>query len=121
MITKETYSKAGPASAAARAQTRDTRAMRRSWAQVSKRIYQVDPLVYPLCDSEMKVIAIITEPAAVDAILRHLATAEAESRRGPPGAAARCVDHMDGVADSQISADGLPADSAAFRPQRLRR
>jgi hypothetical protein len=35
----------------------------------------------------MKVIAFITEHDVVDAILRHLGTAEAKSPRGPPGAA----------------------------------
>ena len=51
----------------------------------------IDPLVCPSCGSEMKVIAFITEHAVVDAILRHLATAEAKSLRGPPGAAALSV------------------------------
>jgi hypothetical protein len=78
---------AAPASRAARAEARDARALRRSWAQLIKRIYEVDPLVCPTCDSEMKVIAIITEHDVVDAILRHLAKVEARSPRGPPGAA----------------------------------
>jgi len=77
---------AGPASRAARAEARNARALRRSWAQLIKRIYEVDPLVCPSCGSEMKVIAIITEHDVVDAILRHLAKAGARSPRGPPGA-----------------------------------
>jgi hypothetical protein len=40
---------------------------------------------------KMKVIAFIAEHAVVDAILRHLATAETKSPRGPPGAAALSV------------------------------
>jgi hypothetical protein len=76
-----------PASRAARAEVRNDRALRRSWAQLIKRIYEVDPLVCPTCDSEMKVIAIITEYYVVDAILRHLAKTKARSPRGPPGAA----------------------------------
>ena len=78
---------AGPASRAARAEARDARALRRSWAQLIKRIYEVDPLVCPSCGSEMKVIAFITEHDVIDAILRHLAKAETRSPRGPPGAA----------------------------------
>jgi hypothetical protein len=78
---------AGPASLAARAETRDARALRRSWAQLIKRIYEVDPLLCPSCGSEMKVIAFVTEHDVVDAILRYLAKAEARSPRGPPGAA----------------------------------
>ena len=78
---------AGPASRAARVEARDARALRRSWAQLIKRIYEVDPLVCPSCGSEMKVIAFITEHDVVDAILRHLAKTKARSPRGPPGAA----------------------------------
>ena len=68
-------------------EARDARVMRRSWAQLIKRIYEVDPLVCPSCGSEMKVIAFITEHDVIDAILRHLAKTEARSPRGPPGAA----------------------------------
>ncbi len=64
----------------------DARAMRRSWAQLIKRIYEVDPLVCPSCGSEMKVIAFVTEHAVVDKILRHLKRRDEEGRgRGPPG------------------------------------
>ena len=78
---------AGPASRAARTETRDARALRRSWAQLIKRIYEVDPLLCPSCGSEMRVIAFITEHEVVDAILRHLAKTGARSPRGPPGTA----------------------------------
>jgi hypothetical protein len=76
---------AGEPSCAARAEARDARALRRSWAQLIKRIYEVDPLVCPSCGSEMKVIAFITEHAVVDAILRHLRRRGGGQReRGPP-------------------------------------
>jgi hypothetical protein len=76
-----------PASRAARVEARDARALRRSWAQLIKRIYEVDPLLCPSCGSEMRVIAFITEHEVVDAILRHLAKTGARSPRGPPGTA----------------------------------
>ena len=65
----------------------DARALRRSWAKLIKRIYEVDPLVCPSCGSEMKVIAFITEHAVVDKILRRLKQRRAEGteQRGPPG------------------------------------
>ncbi len=64
----------------------DARALRRSWAKLTKRIYEVDPLVCPSCGSEMKVIAFITEHEVVDKILSHLKRREEEGRgRGPPG------------------------------------
>ena len=63
----------------------DARAMRRSWAQLIKRIYEVDPLVCPSCGAEMKLIAFITEHEVVDKILRHLKRRDEEGRgRGPP-------------------------------------
>jgi hypothetical protein len=74
----------GPASRAARAETRDARALRRSWARLIKRIYEVDPLLCPSCGGAMKVIAFITEHEVVDAILRHLERGEAKEARGPP-------------------------------------
>jgi hypothetical protein len=70
------------ASRAARAEVRNDRALRRSWAQLIKRIYEVDPLVCPSCGSEMKVIAFITEHDVVDSILRHLQ--RKEEARAPP-------------------------------------
>ena len=67
-------------------ETPDARALRRSWAQLIKRIYEVDPLVCPSCGSEMKVIAFIIEHDVVDKILRHLKRRDEEGRgRGPPG------------------------------------
>jgi len=77
---------AAPDSCSAGAEARDARALRRSWAQLIKRIYEVDPLVCPSCGSEMKVIAFITEHDVVDEILRHLKRRDEEGRgRGPPG------------------------------------
>jgi hypothetical protein len=72
-----------PASHAAQVEARDTRAIRRSWAQLIKRIYEVDPLVCPSCGSEMTVIAFITEHDVIDAILRHLERKQAQEARGP--------------------------------------
>jgi hypothetical protein len=58
--------------------------MRRSWAQLIKRIYEVDPVVCPSCGSVMKVIAFITEHDVVDAILRNLKLKEGRRQRAPP-------------------------------------
>jgi len=77
-----------PAARADRDQSPDARALRRSWAQLIKRVYEVDPLVCPSCGGEMRIIAFIIDHDVVDAILRHLAKAEARSPRGPPSAAA---------------------------------
>jgi hypothetical protein len=72
------------ASRADRYRTHDARALRRSWAQLIKRIYEVDPLVCPSCGSEMKVIAFITDHAVVDKILGHLRRTDDARGRDPP-------------------------------------
>ena len=77
-----------PSAAAARDHSPDARALRRRWAQLIKRVYEVDPLLCPSRGGEMRIIAFIIDHKAVDAILRHLAKAEAQSPRGPPTAAA---------------------------------
>ncbi|MEJ2188365.1 MAG: transposase [Acidobacteriota bacterium] len=74
----------GPPSPTARAEARDVRALRRSWAQLIKQIYEVDPLVCPSCGGEMKVIAFITEHDVIDAILRHLQRKDRQAARAPP-------------------------------------
>ena len=65
----------------------DGRALRRSWAQLIKRVSEVDPLVCPKCQGEMRIIAFIIDHEVVDKILRHLAKAGARPPRGPPSAA----------------------------------
>lgn len=64
------------------------RAARYAWALLLARIYQVFPLVCPLCGAEMRIIAFITDPVAVRAILAHLGEPTEPPRiapaRGPP-------------------------------------
>ena len=75
-----------PTARADRDHSPEARALRRSWAQLIKRVYEVDPLMCPSCGGEMRIIAFIIDHDVVDAILRHLAKAGAKSPRGPPGA-----------------------------------
>ena len=63
----------------------DARSLRRSWAKLIKRIYEVDPLQCPSCGGEMKVVAFITEHEVVDRILRHLKRTEERRQRALPG------------------------------------
>ena len=48
------------------------RAARYAWALLLARIYEVFPLVCPRCGGEMRIIAFITDAAAVREILSHL-------------------------------------------------
>jgi len=68
-----------------RDQSPDARALRRRWAEMIKRVYEVDPLVCERCGGEMKIIAFIIDPGVVDRILRHLSANEGHQERGPPG------------------------------------
>jgi len=74
-----------PTARAGRDHSPEAGALRRSWAQLIKRIYEVDPLVCPTCGADMRIIAFLIDHDVVDAILRHLAITEAQSPRGPPG------------------------------------
>jgi hypothetical protein len=50
----------------------DARVLRRCWRELIKRIYEVEPLICPTCQAEMRIIAFIVDYAVVDRILRHL-------------------------------------------------
>jgi len=43
----------------------DRAALRRRWAELIRRVYEVDPLVCPRCGGEMRVIGFITQPALI--------------------------------------------------------
>ncbi|MBZ5589027.1 MAG: transposase [Acidobacteriia bacterium] len=64
----------------------DLRALRHRWAELIRRIYEVDPLVCPRCGGPMRIIAFITQPKVIATILAHLAAKGADGR-SPPGAA----------------------------------
>ena len=71
----------------------DMRALRRRWAELLRRIYEVDPLVCPRGGARMRItgppvvlgVAFITEPRVITKILGHLAT-KAADQRSPPQA-----------------------------------
>ena len=43
-----------------------------SWAEMIRKVYEVDPLICPRCGGTMKVVAFLTEYGVVDRIIRHL-------------------------------------------------
>ena len=59
------------------------REARRRWAELLRRIYEVDPLTCPACGGAMRILAFITEGAVVDQILAHLRRTRSDAR-GPP-------------------------------------
>ena len=60
-------------------------ALRRRWAQLIRRLYQVDPLLCPRCRGVMRVVSFITQPRLIRRILDHLA-GRATQERAPPAA-----------------------------------
>jgi hypothetical protein len=63
-------------------------ARRYAWALLLARIYEVFPLVCPLCGAEMRIIAFITDASVIRDLLVHLGEPIAAPRvapaRGPP-------------------------------------
>jgi hypothetical protein len=55
----------------------------KGWAEMVRKVYEVDPLICPSCGGQMKVISFIEDPKAIDRIIGHLKiTFQAE--RPPP-------------------------------------
>jgi len=44
----------------------------KGWAEMIRKVYEVDPLVCPRCGGRMRVVVFLTEYAVVDRIIRHL-------------------------------------------------
>ena len=44
---------------------------RQAWARMLRKVFEVDPLLCPRCGVELEIVAWITKPSVVDAILRH--------------------------------------------------
>ena len=44
----------------------------KGWPEMIRKVYEVDPMVCPKCGGRMKIIAFITEYAAVDRIIDHV-------------------------------------------------
>jgi RNA polymerase sigma-70 factor (ECF subfamily) len=57
-------------------------ALRRRWADLIRRVLELDPLLCP-CGGTLRVVAFITEPRAITKILEHLKN-KAHAGRAPP-------------------------------------
>ena len=54
------------------AEEEEKRIPSRVWAEMIRKVYEVDPMACPKCGGSMKVVAFITDYAAVDRIVDHL-------------------------------------------------
>jgi hypothetical protein len=59
------------------------REARRRWAELLRRIFEVDPLACPRCGTAMRIVAFITAPTTIDSILDHLRHTH-RRQRAPP-------------------------------------
>ena len=59
------------------------RAARYRWAELLRRIFEIDPLSCPRCRDPMRVLAVLTDPAQIARILAPRARA-LERTRSPP-------------------------------------
>jgi len=61
----------------------ERRRLRRAWAQLIRRIYEVDPLICR-CGAQMRILAFILDPHDVTRILRHIDHESTAHERAPP-------------------------------------
>jgi len=78
------------------------RVPRRGWAEMIRKVYEVDPLVCAQCGEQMKVIAFIMDYAVVDRIINHLKLTFVAERPPPPHMASQ-----EFLVDSEASADNF--------------
>ena len=70
----------------------ELREARRRWAELVRRILEVEPLECPRCGQTMRIVGFITQPQVIDHILDHFRrTAAARCRSRAPPARARMV------------------------------
>src|ERR1035437_8096104 len=61
----------------------DVKALRKSWARLIQKIYEVDPLICPKCQGTMRIISSIEDPSVIRDILNHLGLWLVRSRPAP--------------------------------------
>jgi hypothetical protein len=61
----------------------------KGWAEMIRKVYEVNPLLCPHCGGQMKVIAFLTDYAVVDRIIQHLKLTFVAERPPPPRVASQ--------------------------------
>jgi hypothetical protein len=56
----------------------------KGWAEMIRKVYEIDPLLCPSCGGQMKIISFIEDPKAIDRIIRHLKLSFQAERPPPP-------------------------------------
>jgi len=58
----------------------------KGWAEMIRKVYEVDPMTCPKCGGSMKVVAFLTDFSVVDRIIDHLKLTFVAERPPPPQA-----------------------------------
>lgn len=56
----------------------------KGWAEMIRKVFEVDPMVCPKCGGKMRVIAFLTDFSVVDRIINHLKLTFVAERPPPP-------------------------------------
>ena len=56
----------------------------KGWAEMIRKVYEVDPMVCPKCGGTMKVITFLADYSVVDRIINHLKLTFVADRPPPP-------------------------------------
>jgi len=56
----------------------------KGWAEMIRKVYEVDPMLCPQCGGQMKIIAFLTDYAVVYRIINHLKLTFVAERPPPP-------------------------------------
>ena len=79
--------------------------LRKNWARLIQKIYEVDPLTCPKCSGTMKVISVIKDEEIVKKILMHLGLWDRKAR--PPSGTRPGTEKTETIIDDSFSQ--LPA------------
>ena len=61
----------------------------KAWAEMIRKVYEVDPMLCPKCGGTMKVIAFLTDFSVVDRIINHMKLTFVAERPPPPRVASQ--------------------------------
>ena len=79
---------------------------RKGWAEMIQKVYEVDPLICPRCQGQMKIIAFVRDYTVVDRIIHHLALHFMAERPPPLSAHVLFSSFTSGMNPEDMIADG---------------
>ncbi len=88
----------------------DSKAYRKNWAKLIQKIYEVDPLTFPTCQGQMRIISFIEDQEVIKAILKHLGL-WLVTRKPQPRTNAPPIEFQIDYSDAQIP----PAAESLYR------